>query len=100
MKSEKPVGTQLFGQVKKEPAAKASDGGSKTTGSKQASKKAAQKPQEPKKKVDINPCPCMFAIVECLYLYLLWLITMHRNFIWCREKEANQRSTNQSAKCE
>ncbi|XWS69837.1 hypothetical protein CRYUN_Cryun04dG0212700 [Craigia yunnanensis] len=51
VKAEKPVGTQLFGQVKKEPAtAKASDGASKSAASKPAIKKAAQKPQEPKKK--------------------------------------------------
>ena len=51
VKAEKPVGTQLFGQVKKEPAtAKASDGTSKPTASKPAVKKAAQKPLEPKKK--------------------------------------------------
>lgn len=49
LKAEKPaVGTQLFGQAKKEPAK--ADGASKSTGSKPASKKAAQKPQEPKKK--------------------------------------------------
>ncbi|KAK4790615.1 hypothetical protein SAY86_017919 [Trapa natans] len=49
LKAEKPVGTQLFGQGKKEPAAsKASEGGGK--GSSKASKKAAPKPQEPKKK--------------------------------------------------
>ncbi|XWS33991.1 hypothetical protein CRYUN_Cryun21dG0001000 [Craigia yunnanensis] len=51
VKAEKPVGTQLFGQVKKEPAtAKASEGASKSAASKPAAKKAAQKPQEPKKK--------------------------------------------------
>ena len=52
MKAEKPVGTQLYGQVKKEPA-KASDGGtSKTSASKAAPKKAAPKSNsEPKRKV-------------------------------------------------
>lgn len=51
LKAEKPVGTQLFGQTKKEPAAKASEGASKAQGSKSGAKKSAQKPQEPKKKV-------------------------------------------------
>ncbi|KAI7998501.1 hypothetical protein LOK49_LG10G00595 [Camellia lanceoleosa] len=43
MKAAKPVGTQLFGQVKKEPAsAKTSDGASKTSSaSKAAPKKVA-----------------------------------------------------------
>ncbi|XVF03482.1 hypothetical protein REPUB_Repub04eG0265000 [Reevesia pubescens] len=51
VKAEKPVGTQLFGQLKKEASsAKGSDGSSKSTASKPAAKKAAQKPQEPKKK--------------------------------------------------
>lgn len=50
LKAEKPAGTQLFGQPKKEPAAKASEGASKAAGSKSAAKKSAQKPQEPKKK--------------------------------------------------
>ncbi|KAF5745308.1 hypothetical protein HS088_TW07G00892 [Tripterygium wilfordii] len=53
MKAEKPgVGTQLFGQVKKEPAkaAAASDGASKSGGSKPAPKKGSQNPQEAKKK--------------------------------------------------
>lgn len=57
LKAEKSVGTQLFGQAKKEPA-KLNDSASKTTASKPAAKKAAQKPQEPKKKVideDKNP---------------------------------------------
>jgi hypothetical protein len=57
LKAEKSVGTQLFGQAKKEPA-KLNDSTSKTTASKPAAKKAAQKPQEPKKKVtdyDKNP---------------------------------------------
>ncbi|KAL9389435.1 hypothetical protein Peur_018040 [Populus x canadensis] len=49
LKAEKSVGTQLFGQAKKEPA-KLNDGTCKTTASKPAAKKAAQKPQEPKKK--------------------------------------------------
>uniref|UniRef100_A0A6N2N130 Uncharacterized protein n=1 Tax=Salix viminalis TaxID=40686 RepID=A0A6N2N130_SALVM len=49
LKAEKSVGTQLFGQAKKEPA-KLTDSTSKTTASKPAAKKAAQKPQEPKKK--------------------------------------------------
>ncbi|KAJ4843000.1 hypothetical protein Tsubulata_038211 [Turnera subulata] len=51
LKAEKPaVGTQLFGQAKKEPAKP--EGTSKSTASKSgSSKKAAQKPQEPKKKV-------------------------------------------------
>ncbi|KAK4758793.1 hypothetical protein SAY87_020094 [Trapa incisa] len=50
LKAEKPaVGTQLFGQAKKEPASKASDNGAKSS-SKAAPKKAAPKPQEPKKK--------------------------------------------------
>ncbi|CAL5350054.1 unnamed protein product [Camellia sinensis] len=52
MKAAKPVGTQLFGQVKKEPAsAKTSDGASKTSSaSKSASKKVAPKTAEPKRK--------------------------------------------------
>ncbi|EOY02187.1 hypothetical protein QQP08_007529 [Theobroma cacao] len=45
LKAEKPVGTQLFGQAKKEPA-KASDGASKPA----AKKGVAQKPQQPSKK--------------------------------------------------
>lgn len=49
MKAEKPVGTQLFGQTKKEPA-KGSEGTAKAPSSKAPSKKAAQKPQEPAKK--------------------------------------------------
>lgn len=49
LKAEKPLGTQLSGQVKKEPASKASEGGGK--GSSKASKKAAPKQQESKKKV-------------------------------------------------
>jgi len=50
LKAEKSVGTQLFGQAKKEPA-KLNDSTSKTTASKPGAKKAAQKPQELKKKV-------------------------------------------------
>ncbi|CAB4264929.1 unnamed protein product [Prunus armeniaca] len=51
LKAEKQVGTQLFGQAKKEPAiSKASDGGAKAPASKAAPKKAASKPQAPKKK--------------------------------------------------
>lgn len=50
LKAEKPVGTQLFGQAKKEPAAKAIDGVAKSS-SKAVPKKVAPKPQEPKKKV-------------------------------------------------
>lgn len=52
MKAEKSVGTQLFGQAKKEPAA-AKDGAPKASGSsKSGSKKAAPKTSlEPKKKV-------------------------------------------------
>lgn len=49
VKAEKAVGTQLFGQVKKEPAK--ADATAKAPASKPAPKKAAQKPQEPKKKV-------------------------------------------------
>ncbi|OWM75817.1 hypothetical protein CDL15_Pgr009461 [Punica granatum] len=52
-KAEKSVGSQLFGQAKKEPAAKASDGGTKSS-SKAAPKKAAPKPQEPKKKLFVE----------------------------------------------
>ncbi|KAK4597265.1 hypothetical protein RGQ29_015013 [Quercus rubra] len=49
VKTEKPAGTQLFGQVKKEPA-KSTDNAAKAPASKSGAKKAAQKPQEPKKK--------------------------------------------------
>ncbi|KAL4638312.1 hypothetical protein ACJW30_03G105000 [Castanea mollissima] len=49
VKAEKPAGTQLFGQVKKEPA-KSTDNAAKAPASKSGAKKAAQKPQEPKKK--------------------------------------------------
>ncbi|CAL8096083.1 unnamed protein product [Prunus armeniaca] len=54
MKAEiKQVGTQQFGQAKKEP--KASDGGAKAPASKAAPKKAAPKPQAPKKKMWDKP---------------------------------------------
>lgn len=48
MKAERPVGTQLFGQGKKDPA-KAGESTAKAQSSKAPSKKARQKPQEPKK---------------------------------------------------
>nr|KYP53036.1 hypothetical protein KK1_025037 [Cajanus cajan] len=51
LKADKPVGTQLFGQPKKEAAPKVSDGASKAPASKSATKKVPQKPQESKKKV-------------------------------------------------
>lgn len=47
LKADKPVGTQLFGQAKKEATPKASDKGQ---ASKSASKKAQQKPQDLNKK--------------------------------------------------
>ncbi|KAJ4960429.1 hypothetical protein NE237_020339 [Protea cynaroides] len=53
MKAERPVGTQLFGQAKKEPTAKPGESGQPKppAGSKQApAKKSEQKPREPKKK--------------------------------------------------
>jgi hypothetical protein len=54
VKGEKPVGTQLFGQAKKQdPAPKAGDNATKAPASKAGAKKAAPKPQEPKKKVYI-----------------------------------------------
>jgi len=57
LKADKPVGTQLFGQGKKEAAPKASDGASsksKGSASKSATKKVpVQKPQESKKKVSL-----------------------------------------------
>lgn len=55
VKAEKPIGTQLFGQMKKEAAAtvKPTDATSKATAPKSGAKKAASKPQEPKKKVYI-----------------------------------------------
>ena len=53
LKADKPVGTQLFGQAKKEAAPKASDGVSKGPASKSAPKKAPQKPQESKKRVPL-----------------------------------------------
>ncbi|CAL5209168.1 unnamed protein product [Lathyrus oleraceus] len=46
MKADKPIGTQLFGQAKKET----SDGAIKGQASKSASKKPQQKPQESNKK--------------------------------------------------
>ncbi|KAL5759236.1 hypothetical protein ACOSQ2_018074 [Xanthoceras sorbifolium] len=49
LKSEKPVGTQLFGQVKKDPN-KAADGATKAAPSKPGAKKSAPKVKEPKKK--------------------------------------------------
>ncbi|KAI3433263.1 ABC transporter domain-containing protein [Psidium guajava] len=48
-KAEKTVGTQLSGQVKKEPV-KVSDGAAKSSSKSSGSKKASPKPQEPKKK--------------------------------------------------
>ena len=51
VKGEKSVGTQLFGQAKKDPAPKAADTATKAPASKSGAKKAAPKPQEPKKKV-------------------------------------------------
>ncbi|KAK9091112.1 hypothetical protein Sjap_024289 [Stephania japonica] len=48
LKAEKPSGSQLFGQVKKDPPKAAGEGASKA---KPAPKKAEQKPKEPKKKV-------------------------------------------------
>ncbi|KAM7464395.1 hypothetical protein LguiA_032516 [Lonicera macranthoides] len=55
LKAEKPIGTQLFGQAKKEvPAAKTTEpkktAAPKASASKPAPKKAAPKPLEPKKK--------------------------------------------------
>lgn len=51
MKVERGVGTQLFGQAKKEPAV-AKDGAAKISASKAAPKKAAANPAPaPKKKV-------------------------------------------------
>lgn len=50
LKAEKPVGTQLFGQGKKEPAPKAADGATKSAGSKSSASKKAP-PKESKKKV-------------------------------------------------
>ncbi|GAU23498.1 hypothetical protein TSUD_39770 [Trifolium subterraneum] len=50
LKAEKPVGTQLFGQAKKEATPKASDGALKGQASKSASKKPQQKSQESNKK--------------------------------------------------
>ncbi|XAR55862.1 hypothetical protein NMG60_11036085 [Bertholletia excelsa] len=43
MKAEKPVGSELFGQAKKETAAKINDSGSKAPTSKAAPKKSTQK---------------------------------------------------------
>ncbi|KAK3015603.1 hypothetical protein RJ639_005831 [Escallonia herrerae] len=52
LKADKPVGTQLFGQVKKEPVkTTTTSAASKAPASKPAPKKAAPKPQEPKRKV-------------------------------------------------
>ncbi|KAK9114706.1 hypothetical protein Syun_021503 [Stephania yunnanensis] len=48
LKAEKPAGSQLFGQVKKDPPKAASEGASKA---KPAPKKTEQKPKETKKKV-------------------------------------------------
>lgn len=66
MKAEKSVGTQLFGQAKKEPAA-AKDGAPKASGSsKSGSKKAAPKTSsEPKKKVSLLIRP----IKACMHVY-------------------------------
>ncbi|GAB4828936.1 hypothetical protein Ancab_018597 [Ancistrocladus abbreviatus] len=53
LKAEKPIGTQLLGQAKKEPAGTKPAEGSPAkapAASKPAPKKAAQKPQEPKSK--------------------------------------------------
>lgn len=56
MKAEKPVGTSLFGQAKKEPATgKATTSTTKAPASKAAPKKAAPKSPAPKKKVQILP---------------------------------------------
>ncbi|KAK3222649.1 hypothetical protein Dsin_009674 [Dipteronia sinensis] len=46
LKAERPVGTQLFGQVKKEPK-KAADGATKAAPSKPGAKKSAPKSKEP-----------------------------------------------------
>lgn len=52
MKAEKPVGTSLSGQAKKEPATgKATTSTTKAPASKPAPKKAAPKTPAPKKKV-------------------------------------------------
>ncbi|KAK9105514.1 hypothetical protein Scep_022358 [Stephania cephalantha] len=47
LKAEKPAGSQLFGQVKKDPPKAAGEGASKA---KPAPKKTEQKPKETKKK--------------------------------------------------
>lgn len=69
MKAERGVGTQLFGQAKKEPAvAKAGDGGAKIPASKAAPKKAAAKPAPaPKKKV--------------LHVYIWYVFRPHYNYV-------------------
>ncbi|KAI3884468.1 hypothetical protein MKX03_034808 [Papaver bracteatum] len=59
MKAERPIGSQLFGLLKKEPA-KATPGTSTTkapSSSKSAPKKAETKPREPKKKAKAGAKP-------------------------------------------
>ncbi|KAI3932905.1 hypothetical protein MKW92_026171 [Papaver armeniacum] len=59
MKSERPIGSQLFGSHKKEPA-KATPGTSITkalSSFKSAPKKAETKPREPKKKAKAGAKP-------------------------------------------
>ena len=67
MKAERPVGTQLFGQAKKEPA-KAGEGPAKAPASKPAPKKAAaQKPQETKKKVSHLHLKIYICLVNAIF---------------------------------
>ncbi|KAK3041313.1 hypothetical protein RJ639_001415 [Escallonia herrerae] len=57
LKADKPVGTQLFGQDKKEPAKTTTSAAPKAPASKPAPKKTAPKPQEPKRKAIVNKPP-------------------------------------------
>lgn len=84
VKAEKAVGTQLFGQAKKDPAPKPGDNATaKAPASKSGAKKAAPKPQEPKKKVYIYiytyiTCTCIhFPCGHAILNSLLLKISMH-----------------------
>lgn len=100
-KAEKPVGTQLFGPGKKEPASKSGEGGTKGS-SKAGSKKAAPKTQEPKKKARMDIYTHTRALCRrCFVLFwfycyrlLRYLIHLTKLFVYgIRGRVEKQRST-------
>ncbi|GAB2297087.1 hypothetical protein Dimus_031187 [Dionaea muscipula] len=100
-KAEKPIGTQLFGQ--KEAAAKPIQGSSKAPAAPKSSapKRAAQKPQESKKKVIIiSPVSfCFQPNVTCYpskIKHVNKLIYVLNRFD--REKEENQQESSDPMK--